>query len=56
MARTHPLTGVSTVAPTLASAHRCFLPGLAARSHGEASTLSLARTHTRLHTYAKASL
>jgi len=45
MARTHPLTGVSTVAPTPALAHRCFLSGPAARSHGAASTLSLARAH-----------
>ena len=32
MARTHPLTGVSTVAPTPAPARHCLLPGPAALS------------------------
>jgi len=51
MARTHPLTGVSTVAPTPALARHRLLPGPAARSHGAASTLRLMRS--RALTYAR---
>jgi hypothetical protein len=52
MARTHPLTAVSTVAPTLALARHCLLFGPAARSHGAALTLR-PRALTRARTYTR---
>jgi len=47
MARTHPLTAVSTVAPTPALPCACSLPGFAALSHGAAYSLGLARAHVQ---------
>ena len=44
MARTHPLTAVSTVALTPLLARHCLLSGPAARSHGAALILCLTRS------------
>jgi hypothetical protein len=47
MARTHPLTAVSTVAPTLAPSCAHSLPGFAAPNHGAAYSIGLARAHVQ---------
>lgn len=52
MARTHPLTAVSTVAFTLAPPCAHLLPGFAVLSHGAADSVGLARRYA----HAKASL
>ncbi len=49
MAKTHPLTAVSTVAPTPALVRCCLLLGPAARSHGAVLLLRLMRPRALIH-------